>query len=391
MNTRNLIALLGAGLLATCAVACGGAEEEAVAENNGANNGGGKADTPAGKAPAEEQCLDRRSDVLESANQHFIDTAVRWACADVAGVNTVGGDDRGQEYCEYFAIVQPPPIDGEEDSERPAAITLGQNQEGGGTSPLKLELNDDQVFWLEDHPEDVVGQCAFTSWHADINPPLPVCGEDQDCADADLYGIPLNAKNFRMKVSFNSNSAASALVNECAEARIPFGDPENADDPYHGDFFRGCMVTANLYGTQWRRSDPQVCAAAVRLVECGCSIPNATENIGRSLVPPQDGEKAEEIGLWGFPLGTWSGQKELPLGCRHVEIGHEGQNIVACDLTGQDVLNSLEDPKEACRTKYGDNVVVHVPVPQGVIECDPSKSDSPYTEHCDDMPWVVQR
>lgn len=403
INKRNLTLLL-CGSFLVLAAACGDdAVTEEPADNPGdtANNdNGGKEDTPDGADTPENQCLDRQQDVLNSSQKAFVESAIRWSCSDVAGVNTIGRDDRGQEYCEYQAIVTPPPLSGEPGDERPDAVALGQLQDGGGVTDLKLDLNDDQIFYLEDHPDEVVGQCVFSTWHADIDHLLPVCKGDPtctqtcagepDCEEPSIMGFPLTAENFRMKVGFNSNSAASALVNDCVDKVGVLGDPDDPADPLHNDFFRGCMTTAALYGTQWRRSDPAVCAAAIRLRECGCSLPD-NANLGRSLVPPQpqfDDQGNEVITLWGFPLGTWSGATELPLGCSYVNTGTGGQNIVSCDLTASDLLVSLDDPKGKCREKYGDNVVVHVPVPGELITCQPPV-DGPYADTCNDTPWVV--
>ncbi len=391
MNRKHLLILCAFGLLG--AAACGDAPTAPVPDDDDDDNNGpgGKTDTPEGDAPAEEQCLDRKQDVLNSAQKHFTPTAIRWACADVAGVNTVGRDDRGQEYCEYFSIIQPPPLNGQEGGELPPPVATGQNQNGGGVSALKVDLNEDQLFYLEDHPNEVVGQCVFTTWHADIEDRFGIC-EDDTCANSKLLGFPLNGDNFRMKVSFNSNSAASALVRDCMKATIPAGDKANPADDLHSDFYRGCMVTAQLYGTQWRRSDPQVCAAAIRLVECGCSLPDNAD-VPTGLVPPQpqkDADGNDILTLRGFPLGTWSGAAELPLGCRYVETGEAGQNLVACDLTAADLLVSADDPKGKCREKYGDNVVVHVPVPQGVISCSPPTGGA-YADTCSNTPWVVEK
>ena len=88
------------------------------------------------------------------------------------------------------------------------------------------------------------------------------------------------------------------------------------------------------------------------------------------------------------PVADW--QDELPAGCRYVETGDTDstKTLVACDLTASDVLSSQQDPKQKCREKYGDNVVVHVPVPAGAIVCTPP-ADGQYSATCSSMPWVV--
>ena len=114
MNTlHKLQAILALSTLALAGPACG---EEAGDGGPGTREcDGGKCDTPVGN---DESCKLRMSEVLDSTNRGFTSNDIRWACADVEGVNTVGSGDRGQEYCEYFAIFQPPPA--EEGGERPA-------------------------------------------------------------------------------------------------------------------------------------------------------------------------------------------------------------------------------------------------------------------------------
>jgi len=385
MKTRKILAILATSLLALAVVACGDAEQTAPAAADGANNGGGKTDTPGNNAPATEQCEDREKDNLNASQRTWIPTAIRWACADVEGVNTVGNDDRGQEYCEYFVLVQTPPNDGSDALGE--TVLLGHHDTG-----LGLELSDDQSDWLEDNPDTVVGQCMFTSWH---NGTDGVQGGWEECARGEtcpnVLGREVDKDTFQMRVGFNSNPAASALVNDCvnktARGEYRTGDLESAEDPLNRDFYRACILTSELYGTQWRRSDPAVCASAMRLVECGCGIEGVTD-LGKALVPPQpvDGK----ITLWGFPLGTWSGASDLPVGCKYV-AGPEGtsQTLVSCDLKASDLLSSAGDPKERCRQRYAGDVVVHVPVPQGAITCNPP-ADGPYAGTCSDMPWIVE-
>ena len=386
MKQRHLLLLAAAAAL-VLTTAC--ANDDPTTQTDCS---GGKCDTPGGKAPAEEQCEDRRQDVIGSAQATFVETAIRWACSDVQGVNTVGRDDRGQEYCEYYAIVQPPPV-AEGDTDLPPALQLGrllgndEDQSDGNTTGLALELTEDQTFWLEDNPDEVVGSCVFHSWHADIEPNYPACDDPAECPD--VHGFELNARNFRMKVGFNSNSAAAALVRDCLQTgQVPSAD--DSEDPLNSEFYRGCLITADLYGTQWRRSDPAVCAAAMRLVECGCGLPDDAD-VPTALVPTQpqrDEEGKDIITLRGFPLGTWSGLTELPQGCKYGPTGDDSQTLVLCDLTAADLLVSLDDPKGKCQEKYGDNVVVHVPIPQNVITCEPPEG-GPNSETCGDTPWVV--
>ena len=355
-------------------------------------------------------CKARRSDAIDSAQKAFVPDAIRWACSDVEGVNTNNRDDRGQEYCEYYAVVQPPPK-AEGETALPEAVTLGRNLGSGRpTTPPSLELTEDQIFALEDNPDAVVGACVFTSWHSDISERLPVCDAPEGCpelaadtgaklppwsADAGL-GINLTEDMMKMKGSINSNGAAADLFEKCL-TEPPAGDPANAEDPLHDEYIRGCWKSYELFKTEWRRSDPSVCAAGVRLAECGCGVDSdgdgqidvtGAQAISRAVVPFQPDDNGD-IQLRGFHLGTWSDQNGLPTGCRYVETGdaNSTRTLVACDIKGADLLASQNDPKGFCRDKYGDNVVIHVPVPKDAIVCEPP-ADGQYND-CSDMPWVV--
>jgi len=395
------------------------------------------------------QCEARGNDTLKSSQRGLTRDAIRWAAADVQGVNQNNGDDRGQEYTEYFAIVQPPPETEGGPLIDPVMVgkNTGQSRDTGATTttPLEIELTEDQIFWLEDRPDQIVGQCVFTSWHADVPAPLCARAEGCDkitafsaaashayCAENDGYcddvpGFDLDEEHtvgrwtrngfrefteplFRMVIGFNSNGATSSLVADCGVV------PEDVfpeDELIEDDFIRGCMLTGpsvqdpdtgeriNVpgswtgFGTHWRRSDSSICAATMRLHECGCGVDTDGDGvaditdprgIGTALIPaqPQDGQ----ITLRGFPLGTWSGASELPANCRYGDTGDDSQTLVLCDLTASDMLTSATDLKGACRTKYGDNVVTHVPIPAAAIVCEPDTSKK-FTANCGDMPWVI--
>jgi hypothetical protein len=418
---KTLLGLATAAALSSLLFACASTQPG----NDGSNCVGSKCDDPGSTADSEcrnqcgsdTDCFDecrtgqallhceaRRSDALLSSQRAFTKDAIRWACADVEGVNTNGKDDRGQEYCEYFAVVQPPPkVEG---GQPVPAEDLGRNL-GFGATPLSLDLTDDQIFALEDEPDAVAGQCIFSSWHQDVRGPLPSC-ENGSCPEITVpddqtaaswmsdkgFGFELDEELMKMKISINSNSAAADLVERCL-VTPEGGDPDDANDPLHDNFIRGCMTTFELFTTEWRRSDPSVCVASMRLAECGCGVDTDGDGvaditdiaeISRAVVPRQP--QPEGITLRGFSLGTWSGANELPAGCRYLDTGDDSQTAVACNLTASDVLASLQDPKGRCREKYGDNVVVHVPVPAEAIVCSPP-TDGSYTNTCGAMPWVV--
>ncbi|HUS64744.1 MAG TPA: hypothetical protein VMZ28_09395 [Kofleriaceae bacterium] len=326
---------------------------------------GAKCDIPDG--PDEELCSLRRADAFNQNQRAFTTDFLRWSCNDVDGVTW---EDRGQEYCEYFAIAQLPPA--ESGGETPAPAVLGRNLGADytlGTTETALELTYDQMTALEADADAVVAQCVFTSWNSDIPGPVPACTEEY-CPD--VLGVPVREDDFRMKFDVNSMDAAQLLVEDCSVATRT-GEED--------DFTRACMLNAEINDTAFRKSDTTVCAAVVRLSECQCSVPD-----GATL--PELISSPDER---GFPLGTWSGSTELPAGCRYAELGDDSHTVVTCDLTATDVLDWKMDLKGRCQTKYADNVVVHVPMPAADdVTCAPEQSESEYADTCSATPWVVE-
>ncbi len=340
-----------AGGIALALSACAG-PEQADPECTGA-----KCDLP--DDPAELSCERGRTQALNDNQRAFTSDALRWSCADVPGVT---GDDRGQEYCEYFAMVSLP------DEQEPRI--LGKNlgiDSWDGTTPTRLALTDDHIAQLEQDDSAVVGQCIFTSWNSDIDAP----------ANGTLMGVPVDAGTFRMTFEANSAEAAQLLVEDCSTTANN-GDPADPSDPRHDAYYRGCMLNEQLNETAFRKSDSTACVAAMRLAECGC-----TSKSGADLAVAMSPYTRR-----GFPLGSWADAASLPPSCRYVDLGDGSRTVVSCDLTAADVLNYSIDPKARCADKYADNVVVHVPVPSADIECAPNQT-SAYTDTCDAQPWVL--
>lgn len=349
-------------------------------------------------------CELRRADSIEGSQLAFTENAIRWAAADVEGVTNNNGDSRGLEYAEYFAVVAPPPeIEGGDSG---PAIALGQKVNRDETTASNIQLTEQQIFALEDEPSAIAGQCVFTSWHVDVSGPLPACN-GSDCpnlawpegsevaswAGSDV-GFAMSAANLKMKAVLNSNGAASALVSDCMTNPL-VADAGNPEDPLHDDYTRGCMKAFSLFETEWRRSDSAICVAGGRLSECGCGIDTNSDGIADitdptaislALIPRQPVNN--EVTLRGFPLGTWSGANELPAGCHYADTGDDSQIVVSCDLTATDILSGAADVKERCRSKYGNNVVLYVPVPSEQVVCSPP-ADGPHAANCGTTPWVV--
>lgn len=382
-NMKTHSAILGSVLAALLAGCAGDGTMDDIYDGCD----GDKCDTP--DDPAALSCERRRADALSTGQKAYTPTHIRWACSDVAGVNAASGvDSRGQEYCEYFAIVQPPPAT--PTGARPAAVDLGRKLSKESTTPLALTLNEEQVFWLEDHPRDVIGQCVFTSWHEDVQPAYPAC-TSASCPD--IMGFKINDNFMRMKDSVNSNSAANDLVVKCYKAPTAADMPKGVKVP-DDSYTRGCMMAAKNWGTEWRRSDPTICAGVMRLKECGCGLDSNNDGsadlydqqLADALVAHQPATGTPS--LRGFPLGTWSAPDALPAGCKYFNTGDNSQTLVTCDLTADDVLKNKTDPKGACRAKYGDDVVVHIPLPKTGLVCKPP-ADGKFTASCSATPWIL--
>lgn len=389
----------------------------------------GKCDTPGGTV--EEQCTNSRVNAMDERRPHFTPQGVRWSCRDVNGVTPDGNteDDRGQEYCEYFAMLHtagiPEVIVDEQgpvfcDASTPcaqgtcdesifscvtatsvdtaaAADVLGKNLGGRDVTPLDPALSEGQLAWLGQNTDHKVGECMFTAWHQDI---------DRDITtDEEIAGYRLDAQTpsaggplFRMEISINSNGAAKALVKDCLQA---------GEDTIDDGFMRGCSMCGTVSCVPFRKSDPSVCTMAMRIAECGCQVA-INDGTGEfrtlDLTTSSDLELARELFVpesrRGFTLGTWDGMGKLPSGCRYVRVGDPrsvtvgdvtiddefgDQTLVACDLKASHITAATaKDPKEACRQIYGEEVVVHVRAPEpslATLSCDTSRPN------CSGAPW----
>ncbi len=331
--------------------------------------------------PAEVSCTRRRSDAFNENRLAFNADFLRWSCADVQGVTL---DDRGQEYCEYFAIATLPADGGGlETRSRILGRNLGADSSYGAT-PGAVELTANQIAALEADESAVVGACMFTSWNSDVPGPVPACAP-QSTSCPQVFGLPVSEQDFRMTFEVNSADAGALLVDDCFTQPTE-GDYKNPRDLRHDAFMRGCLWDAEINETEFRKSDTTICSSMVRLSECGCSVTGDTSL--RDHISP--------LSARGFRLGTWSGfvsgnqtESKLPANCRYLELGDASQTLVECDLTAGDVLYGASDVRAFCQEKYADNIVVHVPVPSDLITCDPSTSTSSYAGECSATPWIL--
>ena len=352
--------------------ACVGAkcDELDTATGTGGTDDAGDSGTTGEALPQtlDEICEERRMDALTAGRDGMQRDALRWSCADVPGTPA---DERGQEYCEYFAMVQLP---GEETPEL-YGKTLGTLFEHGHT-PYGLELDAADIALLEAEPEAVVGQCVFTAWNSDQE---TTCGAD--CDAPEVMGVPADdIATFRMTLDFNSREAAVALVEDCMDFIAPAGDPNDPDDPRHDPFLRACELNADINATPYRKSDNIACTAAARLAECGCGVGFAAPDLATALAPPY---------RLGFPLGGWADREVLPPGCRFADIEPGSHTLVTCDLTALQVLDHADELKAYCQQTYADDVVVYVPIPWTFVSCDPP-ADETYASTCTEFPWVIE-
>jgi len=417
---RSAMTAVLAMMLAT---ACG-------AGTDGQDCASGKCDQPGGTNL--QQCTSSRVSSMDERRPHFTPDGVRWSCRDVNGVTADSNtkDDRGQEYCEYFSMLHTDGIPSViSDSSGPVfcdastpcaqgvcdtsifscvtaksvdtskqAKIMGKNIDARDlVTPLDPVLSAGQLDWLAANPDQKVGECVFTSWHNDRDQPIT--------STETVGGFRLDAKTpnssaplFKMLVQFNSNGAAKSLLDHCLQP---------GEESVMDGFMRACTSLCDGRSClPFRKSDPSVCTMAMRVAECGCSI-NVKEADGTrtlDLTRPADLQLANELFVpksrRGFTLGTWDGIGQLPNGCRFVKTGvpetvtvgsvtvadpNTDQTIVACDLKGSHITaTTAKDPKEACRTTYGDEVVVHVRAPLpglATLSCDTTKPS------CEGAPW----
>jgi len=171
--------------------------------------------------------------------QELTDGVVRWQCGDRPGVD--GIDDRGQEYCEYFAVSNGKRVDNFADAD-PA-------------KPLA---------------------CFFTSVYLDVAP-----GTTRDAALATALGKKenLNAKVdkglVRMKGQFNSRGAATTLVSDSV------GVAKDKNDERQAACFLASIDPANKANAEKLKDacngkDLSVTSAWTKATKLGAKIPKTT-------------------------------------------------------------------------------------------------------------------
>lgn len=321
---------------------------------------------PSEVAPA---CEERKREAFNPNRGSFQRDFLRWSCADVDGRHPT---ERGQEYCEYFAIVQLPDAKGQLGMPHVLGLNKGDDFDAGQT-PFGLDLDADEIANLEADPYAVVGQCVFTSWNGDV--------EAERLPDAKVQGVQLHPDVFRMKYFANTVSAAQCLIEECLEFLPPQEEAAADGITLDDDFTRGCFLNSFRNETQDRKSDSIICSASMRLAECGCGLTIDAE-FPQALSPDD---------VLGFRLGSWESD-DAPFGpCAFVDLGPGGdQHLVTCPLTAHEVLTNATELKAYCQDTYADEIVVHVDVAAQAVLCTPNPQEEPYAAECSETPWVVR-
>ena len=298
--------------------------------------------------------------------QELADGIVRWQCGDRPGVD--GAADRGQEYCEYFALNNGKRVDNFSDVDQ--------------SKPL-------YCFYTSVYMDVAEGTALDASLAAELSKP-------------ENAGATVDKDLVRMKGQFNSRGAATTLVVDAMNAPRDQNDERQAAcflaslDPANKanseklkEVCRGrslatktawskatklgakipkttaanyqnykdlvaCMAVDNLEhgGVDWRMSDPHIAQVTVRANdECGCTytaLPDA---------------------LQGFLQGTWSSKDALPPGCRRVKVeGSDFQQMTLCEVTASEVsdletsLDYQENLQSYCNERFGKDIVLTAPL-----------------------------
>jgi hypothetical protein len=409
----SALGLLTLPLLAIVGIAgCSSSEEDGPAVGAGQDLVPAAESTLFDQANICDQLLARHDGVRDADLKAGI---LRWDCADVRGVTS---PDRGQEYCEYQAVVNG------------KAITQASQLATGA----KLS-------------------CLFTSVYADVkdndsttNTAAYRTEIAKQLASTDNLGVAVDEKLAVMNEGFNSRGAADALITTCrdtskatplddkaADVRIAAAfqafqaggpnaqqiatlakaasactkdgggnvthcDSGLADDATWAkltdlgvkvaaqgdqnyerqrDIAACTRVDAEVpgqpgqtNGVPWRNSDPNICGRVSRATsECSTVWPDgALDNVPG--------------GFDGFLFSGWTGT--LPAGCRYMQKdGADYKNVVICDATDQQAktlkfsANFAKDAQGFCHDTFAQNIAMVAPL--GAVSTEKGKADaSPY-------------
>lgn len=303
-------------------------------------------------------CETRKRDLTNG--EAFGADSIRWSCADVAGINTFNKDDRGTEYCEYFAYVMPGAVypdfgDGVgifgKITAKREKIALSFEEVFG------IDLStDDLGFDFEDNPDTIVGQCVFTAWNGDDA--LESCNSTDCTTKLDVngsvvesgVGLDVTFDQLSLSDPLNRTDSARELIDDCGVNRSDKSSIIESSCQSLEDMNR--FEQPNTRWLPYSKGNAALCSAASSLETCGCE---ATEGTMAEALIPSDSLKLE----------TWEPGK-LPAHCK----AEADSSVVTCDITAWDVMQSQGDVKNFCREAYGHNIVVRVPVPETSCSAD---------------------
>ncbi len=362
---RSFVGTFGVGLFSLAALAvmgpgCEGDSVETGDEQNVVPDG---AQTPFDLAALCQENIQRHITVRP---QELSDGVVRWQCGDRPGVD--GASDRGQEYCEYFAVSNGKRVDNfaDADPSKPLScfFTSVYMDVAKGTTrdaALAKELSKKENLNATVNKDLVRMKGQFNSRGAAttlVVDAMNVAKDKNDERQAACFLASIdpankaNAEKLKAACRGKDLSVASAWTKATKlGAKIPTSKASNFD--MYKDTV-ACMSVGRLEngGVDWRMSDPHIAQVVVRANdECGCTysaLPDALE---------------------GFLQGSWSSKDALPAGCRRAKVaGSDYQHMTICDISESersDLETSLdysENLQAYCNERFGKDIVLTAPL-----------------------------
>ena len=112
-----------------------------VGSGDAGSDTSGEPDPEPSEETVDEICDARRMDAMSEGRLALSRDELRWSCVDTPGTPAA---ERGQEYCEYFAVVQLPGAE----SSTVHGMLLGADFDAGNTGN-GIELSDADIVALE--------------------------------------------------------------------------------------------------------------------------------------------------------------------------------------------------------------------------------------------------
>jgi hypothetical protein len=352
-------AALASIALATVAAACSSADDGATVGDED-NIVPADADTLFDGAAVCDQTLKRHVSVREG---DLAQGTIRWACADVKGVE---GDDRGQEYCEYHAVQNGAKVTAvsDIDVEKPlyCYFTSVYYDVDGGSTPgerdakLAAELSKPENLGAKVDPDlvrmkdKVNSRGAATTLIRDCAGIKPDLNEERQVA---CYTASLEKNGEELRRICRGQNLATESRWKKAEA-LGAKLLVEGDEGYEAQRdIIGCLSLhrAENGGATYRNSDPMICARVYRAKqECQCSwneLPDALE---------------------GFIFTGWTSEAP-PVGCQRAKVdGEDYSHLTLCQVPQAEAaelefdLDYSEDLQKFCNDRFGKDIVMKAPL-----------------------------